>query len=72
MFLGFTFVVEKNMLIVVTDVGKFICMYFSTTKSEVTYTLKTIHNNFSDQVQNFTCTSVVFSKNQCSCVLSFQ
>lgn len=60
------------MLIVVTDVGRYVCMYFSITKSEVTHTLKIINNNFKEQVQNFTCTSVVFSKNQCSCVLTFE
>lgn len=55
-----------------TDVGKFICIYFATRKSEVTYTMKTVNNNFSEQVQNYTCTSVVFSKNECICVLTFQ
>lgn len=63
---------EKNLLILVTDVGKFICMYFSAIQSEVTYTLKIVNNNFSEQVQNYTCTSVVFSKNECICVLTFQ
>ncbi|XP_025414080.1 uncharacterized protein LOC112686136 isoform X2 [Sipha flava] len=69
---GITFIVEKNLLLLVTDVGKFICMYISTTNSEVTYTLKTINNNFKKQVQKFTCTSVIFSKNQCACVLTFE
>uniref|UniRef100_A0A2S2NXQ7 Transcription factor IIIC 90kDa subunit N-terminal domain-containing protein n=1 Tax=Schizaphis graminum TaxID=13262 RepID=A0A2S2NXQ7_SCHGA len=69
---GFTVVQEKNLLLLVTDVGKIICMYFSTINSEVTYTLKIVNNNFSEQVQNYTCTSVVFSKNECICVLAFQ
>lgn len=60
------------MLIVVTDVGKCVCMYFSIIKSEVSYTIKTVNNNFNERVQNFTCTSVVFSKNQCTCVLTFE
>lgn len=71
-FLGITFLVEKNVLLVATDVGKFICMYISTSNSEVTYTLKTINNNFKEQIQNYTCTSVIFSKNQCACILSFE
>jgi len=70
--LGFTIVLEKNLLILVTDVGKFICMYFSIIKSEVNYSLKIVDNNFSEQVQNYTCTSVVFSKNGCICALAFQ
>lgn len=69
---GFTIILEKNLLILVTDVGKFICMYFSTIKSEVNYSLKIVDNNFSEQVQNYTCTSVVFSKNGCICALAFQ
>lgn len=60
------------MLILVTDVGKFVCMYLSTTESEVNYTLKTVGNNFGDQIQHFTCNSVVFSKNQCTCALTLQ
>lgn len=60
------------MLIIMTDVGKCVCMYISIKKLKVTYTLKTINNNFYEQVKNFTCTSVVFSKNQCACVLTFE
>lgn len=61
------------MLILVTDVGYFVCMYFTIIQSEVTYTIKTInHNLIGEQAQNFTCTSVVFSKNLCTCVLTFE
>lgn len=60
------------MLIVVTDIGKFICIYINVINSEIIYSLKAIETNFSEQVENFTCTSAVFSKNQCTCVLAFE
>lgn len=70
--LGFTYVSEKNLLIIVTDIGNFIYIHFFTIKSELTYTFEMIKNNFNEQVKNFTCTSVVFSKNQCTCVLTLE
>lgn len=71
-FLGFTFIIEKQMLIVVTDIGKFICIHINVIKSEIIYSLEALETNFSKQVENFTCTSAVFSKNQCTCVLAFE
>ncbi|VVC26702.1 Hypothetical protein CINCED_3A017806 [Cinara cedri] len=69
---GFTFIKDKQLLILVTDVGKFVCMYLSTTESEVNYTINIVSHNFNDKVKYFTCNSVVFSKNQCMCALTFQ
>lgn len=71
-YLGFTFVKEKKLLIVVTDSGKFVCMFLTATKSEVSYCLKTIRNNFEKELKYLMCTSVLFSKNQCACLLAFE
>ncbi|XP_050542115.1 uncharacterized protein LOC126905956 isoform X2 [Daktulosphaira vitifoliae] len=69
---GFTVLNEKNLIILVTDAGKFISIQLTISDTDFSYVLLPITNDFNDQVQNFTCTSAVFSQNKCTCVLSFE
>ncbi|XP_050432279.1 uncharacterized protein LOC126840518 isoform X1 [Adelges cooleyi] len=69
---GLTFLAKKDMLILVTDSGQFVSMCLTVSDNNVTYSMKPLNNNFIEQVENFTCTSVVFSQNKCTCVLAFE